>query len=74
MKNRKLSVYCEMCGGDGVNDNKRTEASSDSGEPLFYPCGFCNGIGLIPTEFGIEILSFLKDQLPEIWDNLKKQK
>ncbi len=74
INSKKLSIYCEMCSGDGWDLNKPTGEVDNNGEDLFWACGFCNGTGSIPTEFGMDLLSFLKEHLPEIWGNLKKQK
>ncbi len=74
MKHIKLREFCEMCDGDGADLNNPLEEMDDAGKPLFVKCGFCNGTGSVPTKFGLEILQFLKEQLPEMWDTLKKLK
>ncbi len=74
MKVPDLSEYCNICGGDGCDLNRPLDEKDDDGQPMFERCGFCNGTGQRPTDFGVKMIEFLKLHLPRMWEELKDLK
>lgn len=51
----QLEMECDVCKGSGRMENNY--------ETRFLKCNSCNGIGIIPTDFGEALLGFLKERL-----------
>lgn len=68
-----LSKFCEFCDSDGFDLTRPTGEKDEKGRPLYEPCGYCNGSCYRPTDYGMKLLVFLKEQLPRIFSQLKSE-